>query len=537
MKKIVIASVCLLVFFVAIARIIKQKHNFKLDTSLNNVYISCYPGQINTPSGSIKVFSNYNNRDTRLEAERKNVYYLTPSEQDSLRVAFARMKANTNSSNKKSWIYQTSLHGTTASTLKPLWNTSKYAHSPTGGNSYEYFLSWHRMYLYFFERILLSYQGDPDLRLPYWDPLDIPSDLGINDTRFPRLYADPTYDSFYIKKTNPNKGTRIFKTVVNPLYNLNRRLLPYPIRTADPNDSDEYDTYDNACGSANNKITYCDFLNSIEGDPHNYIHACVGGASGDMNDLKKAAKDPAFFLHHANIDRLWEKWIKKNVNNTRNPTSGNFAATNFYFYNERKNLYKIKGADIVDTRGKLKYFYLGINNSNNPSAPSSIADCCSPPQTVSQNRIMRSQTAHPITSNTSTISLNNFSITNTNTLLMLLGNIKVGQKVIVEFENVSINKFPDGPLNVFFLKEEMPLTGATSESFVGSLNLINTTMKHSPTDQSNIRVDITDVFKEMNLSINTIKKTKFVFKTTYPSSVQIPSISFKAINLLLETKD
>jgi hypothetical protein len=32
-----------------------------------------------------------------------------------------------------------------------------------------YFLSWHRMYLYFFDRILRAASGDPSLVLPYWD--------------------------------------------------------------------------------------------------------------------------------------------------------------------------------------------------------------------------------------------------------------------------------------------------------------------------------------------------------------------------------
>jgi hypothetical protein len=35
-----------------------------------------------------------------------------------------------------------------------------------------FFLSWHRMYIYFFERILRAASGDPNLALPYWNYSD-----------------------------------------------------------------------------------------------------------------------------------------------------------------------------------------------------------------------------------------------------------------------------------------------------------------------------------------------------------------------------
>ncbi|HMH34081.1 MAG TPA: tyrosinase family protein, partial [Puia sp.] len=45
-----------------------------------------------------------------------------------------------------SWDYQANMHGTDEAKLLPLWATCQHG-------SY-YFLSWHRMYLYFFERIV-----------------------------------------------------------------------------------------------------------------------------------------------------------------------------------------------------------------------------------------------------------------------------------------------------------------------------------------------------------------------------------------------
>ncbi|WP_416365732.1 tyrosinase family protein [Sphingomonas aerolata] len=43
----------------------------------------------------------------------------------------------------------------------------------------------------------------------------------------------------------------------------------------------------------------------IEEGPHNAIHSQIGGLMGDP---RYAALDPIFWLHHSNIDRLWERW-------------------------------------------------------------------------------------------------------------------------------------------------------------------------------------------------------------------------------------
>ena len=53
----------------------------------------------------------------------------------------------------------------------------------------------------------------------------------------------------------------------------------------------------------------------IETQPHDWVHGLVGGGDpnnqnnpGLMSDPDTAGLDPIFWLHHANIDRLWEVW-------------------------------------------------------------------------------------------------------------------------------------------------------------------------------------------------------------------------------------
>lgn len=55
----------------------------------------------------------------------------------------------------------------------------------------------------------------------------------------------------------------------------------------------------------------------LEGQPHNKVHNCIGGVAaidpgpyGNMTNFLSPV-DPIFFLHHANMDRLWDVWTRK----------------------------------------------------------------------------------------------------------------------------------------------------------------------------------------------------------------------------------
>jgi tyrosinase len=49
-------------------------------------------------------------------------------------------------------------------------------------------------------------------------------------------------------------------------------------------------------------------VGQLELEPHGLVHVDVGGDDGLMSQFETAAQDPIFWLHHANIDRLWEVW-------------------------------------------------------------------------------------------------------------------------------------------------------------------------------------------------------------------------------------
>src|SRR5262245_24057942 len=57
-------------------------------------------------------------------------------------------------SDPTSWIYQANIHGTYDKPALPAWNTCQH------GNYF--FAPWHRMYVYWFERIVRAASGDPN---------------------------------------------------------------------------------------------------------------------------------------------------------------------------------------------------------------------------------------------------------------------------------------------------------------------------------------------------------------------------------------
>lgn len=69
---------------------------------------------------------------------------------------------------------------------------------------------------------------------------------------------------------------------------------------------DQYNTFTTVT-SFENMVTDRYTATSFE-SPHNNVHNSVGCSNGTMYDLNWSAFDPAFMLHHANVDRLIALW-------------------------------------------------------------------------------------------------------------------------------------------------------------------------------------------------------------------------------------
>jgi tyrosinase len=161
------------------------------------------------------------------------------------------------------------------------------------------FLPWHRAYLLDLERELQAI--DPSVTLPYW--------------RFDRP-APSVFTRQFMGV--PNAAGRLQFTAGHPFgtwrtdgaLGINR--TPSFVPTAAPAGlSNELQTI--ALGGAAPNASYANF-DVMEFDPHGLAHTSF--SFGFIRSKQTAARDPLFFMLHANVDRLWAKWqwIHKRTN-------------------------------------------------------------------------------------------------------------------------------------------------------------------------------------------------------------------------------
>ena len=141
-------------------------------------------------------------------------------------------------------------------------------------------LPWHRVFLHLFEEALHNYH--PDVCVPYWD------------------WTRPEEQHF------PDWLIGVLPTVHTPTQTINVIRAPGP--------DGGLAAIASGVPSAMTKTTYGDFTGPINGI-HGSVHIWVGGT---MSTFISPA-DPVFWLHHANLDRLWWAWYNSPQGNHQNP--------------------------------------------------------------------------------------------------------------------------------------------------------------------------------------------------------------------------
>lgn len=243
---------------------------------------------------------------------RRDVGGLTASSPDLVAYANAitAMKALP-SSNPLSWAYQAAIHGTTLPGSFPAWNTCQHG-TP-------YFWSWHRMYLYWFERIIRKKSGNPNFALPYWN-----------------------YES-----ASERQLPAPFRNSASSLYTPNRGA-GWNAGTASLSNSAV------ATSGFMPLIPYFNAQSACEGTPHGAVHVSIGGW---MGSVPTAAQDPIFYLHHANIDRWWNLWLKQGGGRTDPLSDAAWKTTKFLFFDENGAQKWMTGCDVLRCAEQLNYTY------------------------------------------------------------------------------------------------------------------------------------------------------------------------------------
>ncbi|CAI0421653.1 unnamed protein product [Linum tenue] len=96
---------------------------------------------------------------------------------------------------------------------------------------------------------------------------------------------------------------------------------------------------------------------------HNMAHLWTGGHNQqfgeDMGNFYSAGRDPIFYVHHCNVDRLWNVW--KTIGGFRFDFDDyDYLNTSFLFYDENSDLIKIKVKDVLDPQA------LGLEYEDRP---------------------------------------------------------------------------------------------------------------------------------------------------------------------------
>ncbi|MDQ3740559.1 MAG: tyrosinase family protein, partial [Actinomycetota bacterium] len=270
-----------------------------------------------------------------------------------------------------SWIYQANIHGSWDQVPPGAdWNQCQHASW--------WFLPWHRMYIFQFEAIVraavIQLDGPEDWALPYWNySRPYPYNTLPPALRSPTM-DDGTPNALYVPhpKRNPlpapgiNGGAQLTATTVDPTVAMNTpNFSPPPASSFGGGKLPQPQHFDSATGA-------------LEGRPHNGVHVAVGGSSnpeapqgnwGWMTDPNMAARDPVFWLHHSNIDRLWAHW-----NQAGHPDAGdqNWLDQTFPLYDANKQRVEMKLADVLNPgtpQSKMNYRYDDLPEPGAPATP------------------------------------------------------------------------------------------------------------------------------------------------------------------------
>ncbi|MEL7533301.1 MAG: tyrosinase family protein, partial [Bacteroidota bacterium] len=288
---------------------------------------------------------------------RQNIMQLNAQQMASLKKGIEVMMSR-DSTDPTSWIYQAKIHGTIAKDPLPTWNKCKH-------RSY-FFLSWHRMYVYYFERILREAAGDPNLTIPYWDYSD-PNSSALPEA-FRNFPSKP--ENAVIRAPGLDNGQCCLENyVVSTKMAMQQQLFYSDSTVKDTGRIPGGRTISLSFGGM--KVNHPDsmglYFSAFENQPHNLLHLAVGGfvwdkqdslkinGIGHMSDPRRAALDPVFWLHHSNIDRLWYCWEQSGKSD---PTDDSlWLETYFHFFDENGTLVKMSGKDILDVEHQLFYSY------------------------------------------------------------------------------------------------------------------------------------------------------------------------------------
>lgn len=168
------------------------------------------------------------------------------------------------------------------------WDIQAKIHADFCPHQNWWFLPWHRAYLYRFEQICRELSGYSQFALPYWN--------WSTATSVPAHFAgaaNPLLNTTRARRDKEADKEFIGEDVIKKIIQLN-----------------DFQLF--ASGKSATQLGGAE-TGELEGRPHNYTHRYVGGDMAGM----MSPKDPIFWCHHANVDRIWTQWIDAGHQNSK----------------------------------------------------------------------------------------------------------------------------------------------------------------------------------------------------------------------------
>ena len=221
------------------------------------------------------------------------------------------------------WQFQAAIHGRVRRQRRPRHGSPFWCNCQHGS---WFFLPWHRMYLAAFEKIIQFHLEDETWALPYWyaiDP-DAPKKAAL-----PPAFLDLTLNDNNLQtdeRSQIAKAGQPFYGDIDPVQ-VGETVLQ-TLRAF------RYSTPSGAATFGGGERADLSFDGGerglLENMPHGAVHSLVGNDFDEFGQLldpggwgrsSPPALDPIFWCHHANIDRLWEVWLRADAG-PREPDRG-----------------------------------------------------------------------------------------------------------------------------------------------------------------------------------------------------------------------
>jgi tyrosinase len=340
-----------------------------------------------------------------------------------------------------------------------MWNTCQ-AHPGSESPVEDYFLPWHRMFVYYFEEIIRYAAKNDSFTLPYWN-----YSAGQDSAKIPDEFR-----SGVLSKPNRNTGVNTGSPIAS-----DARLDPKPAL--------KQPTY-------SPQGVQQGFNLALDSGVHGQVHVSVGNTT-NMGVVPFAGGDPVFWMHHCNIDRLWASW---NRNGGRNPDTSTWLDKEFTFADRDGKPAKKKNKE-VDDIAKLGYSYDRLE----PAPPNFQPEARIALRAV-HNANFAEAPSHALALGRGPVRLElEHSATNKNRLLVdELKALGTERSLYLVLKDLQTNAQPGVLYDVYL---DLPASGSTNEAtdnYVGTINFFNADHTHTgAASQQFYSFDVTDLARKL----------------------------------------